>query len=445
MDMLNGSIFKKLLIYAIPIAASSIMQQLFNATDIAVVGKFAGSDALAAVGSNASVTALFINIFVGVSVGANVIIAKFVGQQRENEINDVVHTIIKFAMVCGMICLASSQIIARPLLKLIDTPDNVLNDAVIYLRIYFIGLPFAILYNFGAAILRSIGDTKRPMICLIIAGLVNVVLNLLLVIVFELGVAGVAIATAISAMLSALLVIRILMKEEEMLKLSFKKLKIRGVYLKEIVAIGLPAALQSAVFSLSNVVIQSGINSFGEDAVAGSSTALNFEYISYFIANAFAQAVITFMSQNYGAGKFERCKKIVWIGLLEGMVLTETVSIVFTVFANGFVSIFTDNSEVVKYAIIRLQHVTLIEALVCLYEIPGGALRGMGRSLLPAVFTVIGSVGFRIIWMLTVFKKWNSFGTLVTVYPVSWILTTLMVFTAYIVMKKRLLENEDVI
>lgn len=443
MDMLSGSILKKLLLYAIPIAASSIIQQLFNATDVAVVGKFAGSDALAAVGSNTPVTALFINIFVGLSVGANVIIANYIGQQRENEINDVVHTVIKFALCSGIAVLVLGQIIAKPLLRLIATPDKVIDDATLYLRIYFLGIPFVILYNYGSAILRSVGDTKRPMICLIVSGCINVVLNLILVIVFHLGVAGVAIATAVSGMVSALLVIRILVKEEGFLKLSFDKLKIHGKYLKPVIAIGAPASIQSAVFSLSNVVLQSGINSFGEDAVAGSSSGLNFEYISYFVANAFAQAVITFVSQNYGAGNNERCKKTVWIGLAEGMLLTTFFSAIFAIGAPVFVRVFTDKPEVISYAVIRIRNVTLLEAMVCLYEIPGGAMRGMGHSLMPALFTIIGSVCFRILWMFTVFKKWNSYKVLVSVYPVSWLITTSMVLTAYIIMKNKLLKDKS--
>ena len=444
MDMLSGSILKKLLIYAIPIAASSIIQQLFNATDVAVVGKFAGSDALAAVGSNTPVTALFINIFVGLSVGANVVIANYIGQQRENEINDVVHTAIKFALTSGVAVLLLGQVIAKPLLKLIDTPEKVIDDAAVYLRIYFLGIPFVILYNFGSAILRSIGDTKRPMLCLIASGIVNVILNLLLVIVFHMGVAGVAIATAISGMISAILVLEILCREEGYLRLSYDRLRIHGRYLRQVVSIGAPAAIQSAVFSLSNVVIQSGINSFGEDAVAGSSSGLNFEYISYFVANAFAQAVITFVSQNYGAGKNERCKKIVWVGLAEGMLLTTCFSAVFAAFAPLLVRVFTSKPEVIEYAVTRIRHVTMLEAMVCMYEIPGGAMRGMGHSLLPAVFTVIGSVCFRILWMFTVFKKWKTFSMLVTVYPVSWIVTTSMVLTAYIIMKNKLLTNDKI-
>lgn len=442
MDLLEGSIWKGMIKYTIPVAASSIIQQLFNATDVAVVGKFAGSDALAAVGSNSPVTALFINIFTGISVGVNVVIANFVGQHRQDEIKSVVHTAIKFALMCGIAILLLGQLIANPLLRLIDTPAKVLEGATIYLRIYFLGMPFMILYNFGAAILRSVGDTKRPMYCLIISGVLNVLLNLVLVIGFDLGVAGVAVATAFSSCVSATLVLMILSREEETLRLEIKKLKINSTYLVQIIKIGAPAAIQSAVFSLSNVVLQTGINSFGENAVGGSSTELNFEYIAYFVANAFSQGTITFVSQNYGAGNNERCRKIVRIGLIEGMVFTACFSIIFNLFAYPLVGIFTNNPAVIKYAVKRIRIVTILEAMVCLYEIPGGALRGMGHSLMPALFTIVGSVCFRILWMFTVFKKYHSFGVLMSVYPVSWALTTLMVFSAYIVMSRRLLKSQ---
>lgn len=439
MDMLTGSIARKMLLYTIPIALSSIIQQLFNATDVAVVGKFAGSDALAAVGSNSAVTALFINIFTGISVGVNVVIGNYVGQQRQDEIKSVVHTAIKFALVCGMIMLVLGQLIAAPMLRLIDTPEKVIEDATLYLRIYFVGMPFLIIYNFGAAILRSVGDTKRPMYCLILSGVINVILNLILVVGFHMGVAGVAIATAFSNFVSATLVLRMLSKEDDFIRLERKQLRIEGYYLVQMIKIGAPAAIQSAVFSLSNVILQSGINSFGENAVGGSSTELNFEYIAYFVANAFAQATITFVSQNYGAGNNDRCKKIMWIGLAEGIGYTLCFSLTFNLFAHPLVGIFTDNQQVAEYAITRLRHVAMLEAMVCLYEVPGGALRGMGHSLMPALLTIIGSVCFRIVWMFTIFKKWNTFAMLMNVYPASWILTTILVFSLYIIMSKKLL------
>ena len=441
-EMLHGSITRKLLLYAIPIAASSIIQQLFNATDVAVVGKFAGKDALAAVGSNSPITALFINIFVGLAVGANVVIAHYIGQQREKEINEVVHTVLKFAIICGAVVLVGGQFVARPILRLINTPADVIGDASLYLKIYFLGLPAGIIFNFGSAILRSVGDTKRPMLCLIISGVINVILNLLFVIGFDMGVSGVAIATAVANYVSAFLVLGILMREKGILNFSPARLKINGVHLYRVIAIGVPASLQSAVFCLSNIVIQSGINSFGADAIAGSATGLNFEYIAYFVANAFAQAVITFTSQNYGAGKMDRCISTVRVGLVEGMLITSCVSAVFALFATPLVGIFSSNHEVIKYAVSRIRHVTLLEALVCLYEVPGGAMRGMGHSLKPAIYTVLGSVCFRIIWMYTVFEKWRSFETLVGVYPVSWLVTTSMVLTSYILLKRKIVKKE---
>lgn len=442
MDMLSGSIAKKMLIFTLPIALSSMLQQLFNATDIAVVGRFAGSNALAAVGANSSITALFVNIFIGLSVGANVVIANYVGQKRPEEITKVVHSVMKFALVSGVFIILLGQVLARPLLLLISTPSDVIGQATVYLRIYFVGMPFLVLYNFGASILRSIGDTKRPMYCLMASGIINVILNLLLVIVFHLGVAGVAIATAIASAVGAGLVIYFLCSEDDMIRLDFKKLKIDGRCLKQVIKIGAPAAIQSAVFSLSNVVLQSGINSLGSDTVAGSAAALNFEYLTYFVVNSFAQAAITFTSQNYGAGKLDRCKKVVIAGILEGVLCTAALSAVFTIWGPELVTIFTDEQTVMEYALIRMRHVMMLECIIAFYEVPGGSLRGMGHSLLPAVLTVIGSVCFRIVWMQTVFKKVHTFGVLMSVYPVSWIFTTAMVMTAFLLMSRKYFQRE---
>lgn len=286
MDMLNGSLAIKMLIFAMPLAASSILQQLFNSADVAVAGRFAGSDALAAVGSNAAVVALFVNVFVGLSVGVNVLVAHYIGQNKKDSISKCVHTSVKFALICGIAMLVAGMFVARPILEAIDTPAKVLDQAVLYLRIYFVGMPFIILYNFGAAVLRAIGDTRRPLYCLIVSGVLNVVLNLFFVCVCKLGVAGVGMATVISNVVSTGIVMYILMHEEGPLRLDIKNIRIDKVCLGKILRIGAPSAIQTAVFSLSNVLIQGGINSFGPDAVAGSSTGLNFEYFAYFVISA---------------------------------------------------------------------------------------------------------------------------------------------------------------
>lgn len=443
MDMLHGSLAGKILIFSLPLAASSILQQLFNSADVAVVGRFAGSDALAAVGSNAAVIALFVNIFVGLSVGINVAIANYIGQHKTKPIQKIIHTVMAFAVICGVVMIAIGILIARPILILIDTPADVLDMAVLYLKIYFTGMPFIILYNFGAAILRSVGDTKRPMFCLIVSGIINIGLNLLFVIVFKMGVAGVAVATVIANMVSTGIVIYILLCEEEPLRLHPDKLKIKLPYLMKVLRIGMPSAVQTAVFSLSNVLIQSGINSFGADAIAGSSTGLNFEYFTYFIISAYSQAAVTFVSQNYGAGCKDRCRKAVRISMLEGMIFTAVLSAIFMLGGSFFVSIYTKDAEVIQYALIRMKHVMLFEFMTGTYEITAAALRGIGYSMLPAVLTVMGSVGFRIVWMYTVFAKFNSYGMLMNVYLASWILTGIMVVTSYILISRKKLRCSE--
>ena len=321
MDMLNGSIFDKILLFALPLAISSILQQLFNSVDVAVVGRFASSEALAAVGSNSSVISLLINLFVGISVGANVVIANYIGQGKTEKIQDAVHTVMIVSLISGVFLLVLGLMIARPILEIMGTPENVIDLAVLYLHIYFLGMPFLMIYNFGAAVLRSKGDTKRPLYCLIISGVINACLNLLFVIVFKLSVAGVAIATVIADGVSAVLIIYFLMNEEETIRLRLNKLKIKKSELIKVIKIGVPAGLQGVVFSVSNVCIQTAINSFGSDAVAGSATELNFEYFTYFTISAFVQAAVTFTSQNYGARNFKRCKKIFVYSMISSVVI----------------------------------------------------------------------------------------------------------------------------
>ena len=443
MDMIHSSLWKCILLFALPVALSNIIQQLFNSVDMAVVGQFAGDDALAAVSANSAVTALFINVISGIAVGPNVVVAKLVGQGRKKEVQDAVHTVIAFALVFGVVLFGIGQAAASQLLSVISTPENIFGLAQIYFRIYFIGIPFFVLYNFGAAILRSIGDTKRPLYCLIFSGVLNALLNLLLVIVFQLGVAGVAIATSVSNMVSAGIVLFLLHREEELIRVSFGKIKIHKEYMRTIWKVGTPAALQSAVFSVSNVCIQSGINSFGENAISGSTVGLTFEYFTYYIIVAFSQAAVTFSSQNYGARELKRCKKICWICMTEGMLLTMVLSTIFTVWGRPFVGLYTTNAVVMAYALIRMHHVMMIEFLTGTNEIAGSVLRGVGYSLLPAILTVLGSVCFRIFWLFVIFPKRHTFDMLMTVYPVSWVLTGGMVLLAYFIVTKKVFSGEQ--
>lgn len=442
MDMIHSSLWKCIFLFALPVALSNILQQLFNSVDMAVVGQFAGDNALAAVSANASVTGLFINVISGLSVGPNVVIAKLVGQGRKKEVQDAVHTVLGFALVFGVLLFGIGQAVASFILTGISTPTNILGLATMYLRIYFIGIPFFVIYNFGAAILRSVGDTKRPLYCLIFSGVLNALLNLLLVIVFHLGVAGVAIATSVSNMVSATIVLFLLMREEDMIRISIGKIKIHKEYMVNMLKVGTPAALQSAVFSVSNVCIQSGINSFGKNAISGSTVGLTFEYFTYYIINAFNQTAVTFSSQNYGARKIDRCKKICWICMTEGMLLTMFLSGVFTIWGKAFVGLYTENTIVMEYALIRMHHVMMIEFLTGSYEIPGSVLRGVGHSLLPAVITVLGSVVFRIFWLFVIFPMRHTFDMLMSVYPVSWVLTGSMMLTAYFMVTKKVFSDK---
>lgn len=440
-DMVNGPLVGKIIKFAMPIAASTILQQLFNSADVAVAGHFVGSNALAAVGSNSAVISMFVTLITGLSVGANVIIAKFIGENRKDKISNAVHTSFSFSILCGLFLLLVGMIISRPVLELISTPANVLDSAVLYLRIYFVGIPFIVIYNFCSSMLRSIGDTKRPLYCLIFSGIINVALNLFFVIVLKMGVSGVALATVLSNVFSTILVVIFLVREKSELKLDFKKLNLDKTVLKQVIVIGLPAGIQGMVFSVSNVCIQSGINSFGSDAVAGSSTGLNFEYFTYYIANAFSQAAVTFTSQNYGAGKIDRCQKTCHICWAEGMVFTAILSLIFVVKIDWWVMIYTSDPAVAEYAKIRMMHVMILEFMTCIYEVPCSVMRGLGRSLTPSILTVIGSCGFRILWLYTVFKKVHTFDMLMSVYPVSWIFTMSMVLTAYFIIIRKEKRN----
>ena len=437
-DMLHGGLAGKLILFAIPLAFSSILQQLFNSADVAVVGRFAGSAALAAVGSCVALVGIFVNLIVGLAVGPNAALANLIGQGQRDRISGMVHTILTFGMVLGVILMGLGFLTARTVLEASGTPESVINEALLYIRIYFIGIPFMTIYNFGAAILRSYGDTKRPMYYLVLSGTVNVILNLVFVICFGLGVEGVAISTTISNILSTTLVLVHLHGKEDEFQFRFHKMHIEWKDLKRVLMIGIPAGIQGAIFSVSNVFIQSGINSFGEDAIAGSSLALNFEYFTYDIANAFAQAAVTFTSQNFGAGNLRRCKKIFWLCMLFGMGFTEILSIVFMIWDDFFVSIYTISDAVAVYGLIRMHHVCALEELTATYEVESAALRGMGKSLEPSIITILGTVVFRMIWMVTIFKWIPTYDMLMNVYIASWVFTGGLIFIVYVLHMRKL-------
>jgi len=441
MDMIHGSLWNKILLFALPLAASSILQQLFNSVDTAVVGRFASSQALAAVGSNSSLISLMINLFLGVSLGSNVVIAHYIGQGSEKNINAAVHTAMLVAVLSGFFVLLLGQVIARPVLLLMGTPKDVIDLAVLYLRIYLLGMPCIMLYDFGASILRSTGDSKRPLYALIAAGIINTILNLILVIGFGMGVSGVAIATVISNMVSSGIVLYILLHEQEPIRVELKQLNIVPKELKKILVIGIPAGLQGMMFSIANVCIQSAINSFGSNAIAGSAAALNFEFFAYFIVNAFAQTTVTFTSQNYGAGEVDRCKKVFRLNMVFSLIFCGMLSAVFVLGRGFFLRLYTTDEAVLVFAAQRLLIATTLELLTSTYEISAGAMRGLGHSLLPAIITCVGSCLLRLVWIATACRLVHDFRLLMIIYPISWIITGTAMLTAYFCIRKKCFKS----
>ena len=436
-DMCNGSLMDKLISFSLPLMLSGILQLMFNAVDIVVVGRFAGSQALAAVGSTTALINVFTNLFIGVSLGANVLAARFFASEREKEMSETVHTAIALAIISGIIMTFIGLIFSRVALELMGTPEDVINQATLYMRIYFAGMPFFMLYNYGAAILRAVGDTKRPLAFLIVAGVTNALLNLFLVIVCHLGVAGVAIGTIASQLISCILVLRCLCKTEGSYRLYFSKLKIRSWYVKRIFQVGLPAGIQSTVINFSNVLLQSSVNSFGSVAMAGNTAANNIFGFLYVTVNSFSQTCMSFTSQNYGVGKWKRMDKV----LIECIMLSVGVTVVLGtcayVFGPEILRIYTSDAPVIQCGEQILLYTTLTYFLCGLMDLFPGALRGMGYSAVPMVLSVIGTVGTRIIWIFGVFPRHRSLDVLFISYPASWLITIILqVICFYFVRKK---------
>ena len=436
-DMLHGPLAKKILFFAIPLAVSSMLQQLFNAADIAVVGRFTNPQAMAAVGSNSSVIGLLVSLFTGMSVGANVVVANLLGAKRRDAISDAVHTIITVALVSGIFLLVLGSLIARPILTLMGAPDDVISLAVLYLRIYFCGMPAIMLYNFGSAILRSRGDSRRPFLALTFAGVLNVLMNLFFVIVMHLSVVGVALATVLSNYVSGGMIVYFLIKEQDEFHLSLAKLRIRKEFLLNLLRIGVPAGIQGMVFSLSNVVIQSAVNSFGANCIAGMTAAQNLDFISYCLLNAFAQASVTFTSQNYGAGEAERCKKVWRLSMLMGIGLDLILLTVIMLARYPLIRIFTTDENVIEYAMIRINYAVAVHFLCGTYEITAGALRGINRSMIPAIISILGTCLVRLIYVFTIFPIFGTVEALILVYPITWVITGTAMNTAYFLVRKK--------
>ena len=436
-DMCNGSILDKLVSFSIPLMLSGILQLLFNAVDIIVVGQFTGNEALAAVGSTTALINVFVNLFIGISLGASVLAARFYATGQEKEMSETVHTSITLALISGIAMGIIGVIAAKGALELMDTPDNVLNLSTLYMRIYFMGMTFFMLYNYGAAILRAVGDTKRPLLFLIISGATNVLLNLLLVIQFHLGVAGVAIATVISQCISCILVLRCLYLSDGSYQLRFNKLGMKTRYVKQIFQIGIPAGIQSTIINFSNVLLQSSVNSFGSVAMAGYTAANNILGFLYVSVNSITQACMSFTSQNYGVRKFKRMDKV----LLECLGLTVMVALVLGggsyLFGAELMHIYTKSTKVIECGIDIMLYTTVTYFLCGIMDLLPGALRGMGHSTVPMILSVIGTVGTRIVWIYVIFPCHRSLDFLFISYPVSWLLTIVMqVICFYFVRKK---------
>lgn len=440
-DMCNGSLMDKLISFAFPLMVSGILQLMFNALDLVVVGRFSGSQALAAVGSTTALINMFINLFIGISLGANVMTARFYASGKDKEVSETVHTAVTFAVISGIVMIFVGGFLAKPALALMDTPDDIIDLSALYMRIYFVGMPFFMIYNYGAAVLRAVGDTKRPLIFLIISGAINAGLNLFMVIVLDLSVAGVAIATVISQMVSCVLVLRCLYHTDSSYQFRFSKMQIKWCCLKQIFAVGVPAGIQSVVINFSNVLLQSSVNSFGSIAMAGYTAANNLLGFLYMAVNSITQACMSFTSQNYGVGKYKRMDKV----LIDCGILSLIVSLVFGsgfyLFGSYILRIYTSDTEVIKCGLEILSITTVPYFLCGIMDLFPGALRGMGYSAVPMVLSVIGTVGVRIFWIYAVFPLNRSLYVLFISYPASWGLTIVMQVICYIIVRKKVVNK----
>lgn len=440
-DMCNGPLAGKILIFYFPLMLSGILQLLFNAADIAVAGRFAGNEALAAVGSTSSLTNLLVNLFIGLSVGANVLVARFYGAGQTDELKSMVQTAVATSVIGGVILIFVGLFISRPALTLMGTPEDVIGHSVLYMRIYFVGMPFMMAYNFGAAVLRAVGDTRRPLYYLSVAGVVNVILNLVFVIVFHMGVAGVASATVISQAISASLVLRCLIKSDSVYRLELTGMRIAKDKLVKMVQIGIPAGLQGALFSISNVLIQSSVNSFGKIAMAGNTAGSNLEGFVYTAMNAFHQAAISFCGQNYGAVKYKRVARALFLCLgfvtAVGLVMGSSAYL----FAGTLLKLYSTDSEVIGYGILRMGYICIPYFLCGMMDVMVGGLRGMGYSVMPMIVSLTGACLFRVIWIYTVFQQHRTLECLYISYPISWGLTFLVHLICFTVVYRRLLKR----
>ena len=441
-DMCNGPLWSKILLFSIPLMLSGILQLLFNAADIVVVGRYVGNEALAAVGSTSCLINLLTNVFIGLSVGSNVLIARNFGAKKEKEVSEIVHTSILLSLISGSILCLMGIILAKPLLTLMGTPDDILNQAALYMKIYFAGMPVIMLYNFGSSILRAIGDTKRPLYFLAIAGIVNVVLNLCFVIIFKMNVAGVALATVISQCISAFLIIRCLMQQENSCRLQFSKLHLHKDKVLKIIQIGLPAGIQGAIFSVSNVLIQSSVNAFGSVAMAGNTTSANIEGFIYTSMNAFQQTALSFTSQNLGAKKYDRIGKVLVICLILVSITGLSMGLTTVYLGQTLLGIYSSDPQVIQYGLTRMQIICLTYFTCGLMDVMVGSLRGLGYSIMPMIVSLLGACGLRILWIFTIFVWHRSLFTLYISYPISWVITFSVHILCYFIVRRKIIPYQ---
>lgn len=434
-DMINGSLGKKIILYTLPLAATGILQQLFNAADIAVVGRFAGKEAMAAVGSNSPVIGLLVNLFVGISLGSNVIIAKAIGQGERKVVSKAVHTSIIVALIGGLLMAVLGELLAANVIRLLGVPDEVFPMAVKYLRIYLLGMPVILLYNFESAILRSCGNTRTPLIALVISGATNVILNLFFVVVLGMTVDGVATATVLSNLISSGILFVYLLRTDMLIKVRLRRLRVNGRVLTSILKIGVPAGVQGMIFSFANIVIQSAVNSLGTTVMAASSAAFNLEIFAYYVMNSFGQACTTFVGQNYGAGKNDRCVKTLKLCLVQCMTATGAICGIILLFGKPLLSIFNQDADVIDTGFIRLCYIFFAYIFSFAQEVLSGYLRGFGVSFIPALCSVVGICGVRLGWIFTVFRASPTFATIMQVYPVSLGVTTIAILIVTICIK----------
>lgn len=442
-NMCEGPLAGKIILYAVPLVLSSVLQLLFNAVDIIVVGRYCGSDSLAAVGSTTSLVNLLMNVFIGLSVGTNVLVARYYGAGREKDVNDTVHTAVLSSLIGGVILAAVGIVLAKPLLEIMSSPEDVIDLSALYLRIYFIGMPVTLLYNFGSAILRAVGDTRRPLYYLAAAGVINVCLNLIFVIAFNMGVAGVAVATIISQAVSAGLVVKCLVGMEGACRLNLHKLRIVKNRFYEMLRYGLPAGIQGTLFSLSNVLIQSSINSFGSLVMAGNAAAANLEGFVYVSMNAFHHTALSFTSQNYGAGKYERINKVVGWCLCLVTIVGITAGGAFYLLRVPLLKIYNSDPQVIAYGMIRMLYICVPYFLCGLMDTMVGALRGLGYSVMPMIVSLMGACAFRIFWLRTVFAANPALEVLYISYAISWLVTFLVHTVCFAVARGRINKRND--